>query len=63
MLALWFDEAVHWFGRWVEGMMSQTKEMKDGKGNTKHVPKHRIELLLGLELPKRMINPAEFGFV
>lgn len=63
MLALWLDEAVHWFGRWVESMMSQTREVKDGKGNIKHVPKHRIELLLGMPLPMRTISAADFGFL
>jgi hypothetical protein len=57
----WFDETVGWFGQWVENMLAETEEVKTKEG-TKHVPKYRIEPLLGLPTPTRKINPEHFGF-
>lgn len=62
VLGWWFDDAVGWFGNWVEGMLSQTESKPDGKGGTKQVQKYRIENLLGMEIQPRKVNLEALGF-
>lgn len=41
LTAYWFDEAVDWFCRWVEGMLAQ--------GDEKGKPMYTLEKLLGVQ--------------
>lgn len=52
MLAYLFDEAVWYFGAWVDGKLTETK--KDGK------PKYNLADLLSSKAKARKVSKAEF---
>ncbi len=57
LLAWYFDEAVSWFGHWVESKLSERKKVRRGKQMVE-VPRYRLGQLLGSEQP-HMLSAAE----
>lgn len=50
MLAWMVDQAVSYYGRWVEGMLAVREEVKNTRGQViGYRRKYRLDVLLGIE--------------
>ena len=62
ILAYWLDEAVGWFGMWVENKLNEQDMVTAPDGKKSYVPRHRIENLLGLPIRTRRISEKMLVF-
>lgn len=51
-LAWCLDQAVAWYGHWVEGMLEQKKPVRERGKITGYRPKYTLGRLLGTETPR-----------
>jgi hypothetical protein len=52
-LAYCLDQAVSWYGHWIEARLDEKKDVKNSKGQViGHKPKYRLGQLLGTEKPE-----------
>jgi hypothetical protein len=51
-LAYWLDEAVGWYGMWIEARLDERKEVKEKGRVVGYRPKYRLGQLLGTEQPE-----------
>jgi len=57
LLEYLFDDAVSWFGHWVESKLEEHKKVRRGK-QWVQVPRYRLGQLLGTEQP-HLLSAAE----
>jgi len=53
LLAACFDQAVNWFGRWVEAKLDEREPVKERGQVVGHRPRWRLGQLLGTEKPRK----------
>lgn len=58
LLAWCFDQAVNWFGRWVEAKLDEREPVRERGQVVGHRPRWRLGQLLGTEKPRRATREA-----